>query len=183
MLTPLPAEDWDDRARDALAETVAPERRNPDDAGNALATLVRHPDLARKFLTFNGYLLSASTLPARLRELVILRTAHHHSCDYEWVHHVAIGKREGLTDAEVTAARTGSAADDFDRCVLRAVDELHAQSRVTAATWSELGERLDDQQRMDLVFTAGCYGMLAMGLNTFGVVPEEDAGQPEFYAD
>ena len=42
MLTPLPAEDWDDQAREALASTVPPERRRPDKVGNALATLVRH---------------------------------------------------------------------------------------------------------------------------------------------
>jgi 4-carboxymuconolactone decarboxylase len=181
MLPPLPADEWDDQAREALDGTVPPERRNADDAGNALATLVRHPDLAAKFLPFNTYLMAASTLPPRLRELVILRTAHHHGCAYEWVHHVALGKQAGLTDDDITAARTGETADEFDRVVLAAVDELHGRYRIGAETWAALAERLDDRQRMDLIFTAGGYGVLATALNTFGVQPEDGAGSPEFY--
>lgn len=179
MLTPLPAEDWDDRARDALAGTVPPERRNAGDVGNALATLVRHPELAGLFLPFNTYLQKSSRLPERIRELVILRTAHHHGCGYEWGHHSAIGRRLGLTDDDLAAAQTGFAADEFDQAVLLAVDELHSGSRISAPTWTRLGERLDDQQRMDLMFTVGGYGTLALALNTFDVQLEAEAGNEE----
>jgi alkylhydroperoxidase family enzyme len=182
MLTPLPAEDWDDAARGALASTSPPERRNPDDAGNALATLVRHPALAGAFLQFNTYLQQSSTLPGRIRELVILRTAHHHECRYEWGHHTAIGQQLGLTDDDIASARTGVAADEFDQTVLCAVDELHSASRISPAVWTRLGERLDDRQRMDLMFTVGGYGTLALALNTFDVQLEDGAGNPEYYA-
>lgn len=183
MLTPLPAEDWDDAARDALASAVVPERRNPDDAGNALATLVRHPVLAGAFLPFNTYLQQGSTLPERVRELVILRTAHHHGCEYEWGHHSAMSRQMGLTDDDRRAAQTGVAADEFDQTVLSAVDELHSGSRISPQTWSRLGDQLDDKQRMDLMFTVGGYGTLALALNTFGVELEQGAGADEFYAE
>lgn len=75
-LAPLPAEEWDEAVNDALALLLPAERRNPSDAGDALATLVRHPKLTRAFLRFNGHLLHGSTLPPRLRELAILRVAH-----------------------------------------------------------------------------------------------------------
>ncbi|MFS0898018.1 carboxymuconolactone decarboxylase family protein [Mycolicibacterium litorale] len=181
MLTPLPAEEWDDRTRAALESAVPPERRDPVSAGNALATLARHPELAAKFLPFNTYLLADSTLPARLRELVILRVSHHHGCAYEWVHHGVLGRAAGLSDADVEAARTGAADDPFDRLVLTAVDELLHGSQISPATWDALGERLDERARMDLIFTAGGYGVLATALNTFGVEPEPWAGLREFY--
>jgi AhpD family alkylhydroperoxidase len=181
MLTPLPAEEWDDRTRAALASVVPKDRRDPESAGNALATMARHPELAAKFLPFSTYLTADSTLPARLRELVILRVAHHHGCVYEWVHHGAIGKAAGLSDADVEAARTGEAADAFDRLVLDAVDELHEGSQISAPTWNALGERLDERARMDLIFTAGGHGVVATALNTFGVEPEPWAGRPEIY--
>ncbi|KUI28697.1 carboxymuconolactone decarboxylase [Mycobacterium sp. IS-1742] len=181
MLTPLPAEEWDDRTRAALESVVPPERRHPESVGNALATLARHPDLAARFLPFSTYVMEDSTLPARLRELVILRVAHHHGCAYEWVHHRAIGRAAGLSDADVEAARTGSAADAFDRLVLSAVDEMHHGSQISAPTWEALGLRLDERARMDLIFTAGAYGVMATALNTFGVEPESWAGRPEFY--
>jgi len=173
-LAPLPADQWDDAVDHALAQTLPAERRNPAGAGNALATLVRHPKLTRAFLRFNGYLLYGSTLPPRLRELAILRVAHRRGCQYEWVHHVELAKRAGLTDDEITAVRSGEPVDEFDRAVLDAVDELEEKSQLSDATWAALSQSLDERQRMDLVFTVGCYGLLAMAFNTFGVEPEHE---------
>jgi 4-carboxymuconolactone decarboxylase len=173
LLTPLPADEWDDDVRDALAGMLPPERRSPWDAGNALATLVRHPDLTQVNPPFNAYLLRRSTLPPRLRELAILRVAYHHSCVYEWAHHVELAMQEGLSENDIAAVRNGEPSDDFDHTVLTAIDELHEKFRVSDETWARLAERLDDRQRMDLVFTVGGYGVLALALNTFGVEVEE----------
>jgi 4-carboxymuconolactone decarboxylase len=173
-LPPLPADQWDDAARQALSVMLPEERRNPDSAGTLLSTLVRHPDLTKAFLRFNVHLLMRSTLPARIRELAILRVAHRTSCVYEWAHHVELGLRAGLTEDEVDDLRSGKAADEFDRTVLAGVDELFDKSELSDATWSALSERFDERQRMDFVFTVGCYSALAMALNTFGVEVEKD---------
>ncbi|HET9874537.1 MAG TPA: carboxymuconolactone decarboxylase family protein, partial [Mycobacterium sp.] len=71
----------------------------------------------------------------------------------------------------------GAAAGPLDRAVLTAVDELDEKSNLTDATWAALGEHLDDRQRMDLVFTVGCYTLLAMAFNVFGVELEEKPEQ------
>jgi 4-carboxymuconolactone decarboxylase len=168
-LSPLPADQWDDAVQRALADMLPADRRNPRDAGNALATLVRHPDLARAFLRFNVHLLFRSTLPPRVREQAILRVAHRRGCAYEWSHHVALGKKEGLSDDDLAAIRRGEPADDIGRIVVRAVDELEEKSNLSDTTWAELGKHFDERQRMDLVFTVGCYGALALAFNTFGV--------------
>ena len=173
-LPPLPADQWDDAARYAVSGMLPEERRNPDDAGTLLSTLVRHPKLTSAYLKFSTYLLYGSTLPPRIRELVILRVAHRRGCSYEWSHHVEIGKREGLTDADIEAAQAGQSRDAFDSALLRAVDELDEKSNLSDQTWAALSERLDEQQRMDLVFTTGNYVALAMALNTFGVEVEGD---------
>jgi 4-carboxymuconolactone decarboxylase len=171
-LSPLPADQWDDDARRAVASLLPEDRRNPRDAGNLLSTLVRHPELTRAFLKFNGYLLMSSTLPARERELVILRVAHRRSCAYEWIHHVKLGKKAGLSDGDIAAVQAGDPTDEFDRALLNAVDELDEKSNLSDQTWAALSERLDERQRMDLIFTVGGYTALAMGLNTFGVEVE-----------
>ena len=149
-LAPLPDEQWDERTRAALAGFLPRKLRDARGAGNALATLVRHPDLAEAFLGFNVHLLVRSTLPPRLRELAILRVARRCGCAYEWVHHVKIAARAGLSEAEVEAAGRGEVAGrgkaageldraefdraefdqaefdraELDRAVLTAVDEL-----------------------------------------------------------
>ena len=172
-LSPLPADQWDDAVRDAVAGMLPEERRNPRGAGTLLSTLVRHPKLTRAYLRFSTYLLYGSTLPPRIREQVILRVAHRRGCIYEWTHHVDMGKEVGLTDADIEAARSGNADNDFDRALFCAVDELDEKSNISDQTWAALTERLDEQQRMDLVFTTGNYIALAMALNTFGVEVEE----------
>ena len=173
-LPPLPADQWDDAARHAVSGMLPEERRNPHDAGNVLSTLVRHPKLTRAYLRFSSYLLYGSTLPPRIREQIILRVAHRRDCAYEWAHHVEIGKEAGLSNADIEAARTGQSKDAFDSALMNAVDELDEKTNISDRTWAALGERLDEQQRMDLVFTTGNYIALAMALNTFGVEVEDD---------
>ncbi|OCB28818.1 carboxymuconolactone decarboxylase [Mycobacterium malmoense] len=166
-LPPLPADQWDDATHQALSAMRDPA------ANNALSTLAHHPALAKAFLRFNVHLLTSSTLPPRVRELAILRVAHRRECAYEWSHHVSMAKDEGITDGEIAAVRgAGEDAghlDEFDRAVITAVDQLEDKSRLSDETWAALGERLDDRQRMDFVFTVGCYATLAMAFNTFGV--------------
>jgi 4-carboxymuconolactone decarboxylase len=171
-LRPLPADQWDDDVRRALSPLLAPERANPHDAGNVLATLARHPELAHAYLTFNAYLLRDSTLSARVREVALLRVVHRRECGYLWSHHVPIARRTGLSAAEIQAISDGEAADELDGLVLRAVDELDEQSTISDVTWTALSGHFDDRQRMDLVFTIGGYGLLAQAVNTLGIEGE-----------
>jgi 4-carboxymuconolactone decarboxylase len=185
-LGPLPEEQWDDRTRAALAALLPPDRRNPRGAGNALATLARHPDLTEAFLPFNMRLLLRSTLSARLRELVILRVAQRSGCAYEWAHHVTIAAKAGLSEAEIEAAGRGevlgpdragaggAGTAELDAAVLSAVEELAGGCNLSDRTWSTLAAHLDERQLMDLVFTVGAYFLLAMAFNTFGVEPEHE---------
>lgn len=162
-LQPLPADQWDEATRQALSAMRGAE------TNNALSTFAHHPALAKAFLRFNVHLLTSSTLPTRIRELAILRVAHRRNAPYEWAQHVRMAKAEGITDDQIAAVRRGEAADHFDRTVLIAVDELDEKSELSDQTWAALGERLDVQQRMDFIFTVGCYALLAMAFNTFGV--------------
>jgi 4-carboxymuconolactone decarboxylase len=162
-LQPLPADQWDEATQQALSAMRGA------DTNNALSTLAHHPGLAKAFLRFNVHLLTSSTLPARIRELAILRVAHRRQCAYEWSHHVRMAKDEGVTDDQIAALQRGEAADAFDRAVITGVDELDEKSELSDETWAALGERLNDQQRMDFVFTVGCYALLAMAFNTFGI--------------
>jgi 4-carboxymuconolactone decarboxylase len=171
---PLPADQWDDAVDRALAVMLPKERRTPENASNILGTFVNHPDLTKEFLKFNVHLLFNSTLPPRLRELAILRVAHRTDSKYEWVQHVKMGLREGLTHDDIAGVQRGEAADAFDRTVLAAVDELLATYELSDATWSALGERFDKRQRMDFVFTIGCYVTVSMALKTFGVELEQE---------
>lgn len=174
-LTPLSESQWDDEAvQRALAQMLTSDRRNRRDAGSAMTMLVHHPKLARAFLKFNVELLYRSSLPGNLRELAILRAAHRRGCEYEWVHHITMGKEAGLTDSDIEDLQHGAGRDELHQAVLTATDELDEASRLSPATEAVLTEHLDEHQLMELVFTVGCYCMLAMAFNTFGVELEKE---------
>lgn len=171
-LPPLPAGEWDERARVALASLIPAERANPVGAGNVLSTMVRHPDLTAAYLPFNAYLLTRSTLTPRVREVALLRVVHRANCGYLWSHHIPIALRAGLTESEIDDIRSGRCAARTDQAVVRAVDDLIADSTIGQATWDLLGELFTERQCMDLTFTIGGYLLLALAVNTFGIQEE-----------
>jgi 4-carboxymuconolactone decarboxylase len=139
---------------------------------NIYATVARHPKLAKRWLVFGSHVLGKSTLSARDRELVILRTGHLCKSAYEWGQHVRIGKAAGISDAEIERIMAGPDAPGwapFDAVLLRAADELHADSCISDATWQALAERYSEQQLLDLIFAIGQYTLVCMALNSLGV--------------
>jgi alkylhydroperoxidase family enzyme len=144
---------------------------------NIFATLAHHPKLMKRWLVFGAHVLAKSTLSTRDRELLILRTGWNCRAPYEWGQHVAIARAAGITDDEVDAIAVGPDATSwapFEAALLRAADELHADSSLSDATWQALHERYDDQQVLDTIFTVGQYHLVSMALNSCGV--ERDDG-------
>jgi len=142
---------------------------------NIFRTLANHPGLMKRWLVFGNHVLSKSTLPARERELLILRIGWLCRAGYEWGQHVVIGKAAGLSDEEIARIAKGPDAPGWsatDRALLRATDELHADAFVSDATWAELAGAWSTEQLIDLVFTVGQYNLVSMALNTLGVQPE-----------
>ena len=138
---------------------------------NIFTTLVRHPRLYKQWVRFGAVLLNGS-LPERDRELLILRTAHHCGCGYEWGHHEEIAQARGLSAEEIAAVRDGpgwSGWSHWDATLLRAADELHDHSRVDDATWAALAERYDDRLLLEVPALVGYYHTVAFTLNSAGV--------------
>ena len=145
---------------------------------NIFRTLARAPKALARFNAWGGYVLSRrNDLPAREREIVILRIGYLCKSGYEWTQHHRIGLREGLTEDEIERIKQGADAGwaPADAVLIRAADELHADQFITDATWAELRRHYSEKQCMDVVFTAGQYTQVSMMLNTFGV--QLDAGQ------
>jgi len=159
-------------------EQIDPETRERLGKGpilNIFRTLANHPGLMKRWLVFGTHVLGKSTLPARERELVILRIGWLCRAGYEWGQHVVMAKAAGLSDEEIARIPNGDGAVGWsapDRALLRATDELHRDAFISDATWAELARSLDTQQLMDLVFTVGQYNMVSMALNSFGVQAE-----------
>jgi 4-carboxymuconolactone decarboxylase len=145
---------------------------------NIFLTLARHPKLLKRWLVFGSHVLGKSTVPAREREIVILRTGWLCRSEYEFGQHTRIGRLCGLSDDEILRITVGPDApgwSDRDRVVLRATDELHEDYRIGDETWTMLARDWNEQQLMDLVFAIGQYTLVSMALNTLGVQLEDGA--------
>jgi alkylhydroperoxidase family enzyme len=142
---------------------------------NVTAAIAQHPDLAKAWLPLARHILGASTLPARDREILILRIGWLCQSEYEFGHHAALGRRSGLTDEEIVRITKGPDAPGWsahDRALLTAVDELHRDARIGDATWKALTASYDTKQMIDVVFTVGQYNLVSMALRSFGVERE-----------
>jgi alkylhydroperoxidase family enzyme len=167
----LPPEEWTDDVRGLMV----PSQPDGGPPLNIFTTLARHPKLFASWLAFGGRLLVAGTIPARDRELVILRTAFNCRSAYEWGQHVRIARDAGIDDATIARVarwpRDGG-WDEHDSALLLAADELHRDAIITDATWGALAARYDDRQLIELTMLVGQYHLVAFALNSLGVQPE-----------
>jgi 4-carboxymuconolactone decarboxylase len=166
-IQPLTPAEHDEETRELLEGVVVPGGF----ASNIFGTFVRHPGLFRRWLPFGGKLLSGR-IPARERELVILRTAWLCRSDYEWGQHDLISRSVGITDDEIRRVQAGPDAgnwDAFEGALLRATDELHADACIADDTWAALAERYDERQLIELPMLVGHYHLVAFTLNSLGV--------------
>lgn len=102
-VAPLPRAERVGTTRELLDASFQPD-------ANIFATLVRAPSLYRRWLPFGGRLANGK-LPARDRELLILRTGWNCSAEYEWGQHAVLGIGAGLTQAEVERTAVPSLSD------------------------------------------------------------------------
>src|SRR5271157_4096058 len=145
-IAPVPEAEWTEDQRKVLEPFVAQGRLY-----NIFATLARNPKALRAFLAWGTYTLNQSSLNPREREIVILRTGFLCKAGYEWAQHVRIGKRAGLTDAQIADIKIGPNAPGWtanDATLLRAADELQRDRFISDTTWKALSGFLTQQQCM-----------------------------------
>lgn len=165
-LAPLPK----DQIPEELLKYTGADQGRP--VLNIYATVARHPKLAKRWLVFGSHVLSKSTLSARDRELVILRTGHLCKSAYEWGQHVRIARQVGISEDEIKRIQDGPDApgwSPFEAVLLRAADELYEDTCISDATWQALAARYSEEQLLDLIFAIGQYTLVCMALNSLGV--------------
>lgn len=177
-IPPLADAELTDEQRDLLALPL--DGADASSAYDFFKTLLRHPGLYRRFAPFAGKLLVGGKLPARDRELAILRCAWLCKAEFEWGEHVRIARSVGLVRVEIERVVQGSGDagwTDHEAALLVAVEELHAKARISDETWQRLAATYDERQLIELPFLVGTYQMIAYAQNALLVaLPEGNAG-------
>jgi len=139
---------------------------------NIFTTMAHHGRALKHTFALGGAFLVAGNIADRERELIILRVSANTGCEYEYAQHLVIGKRAGLSRAEMVELVTGAdlgSWPEHEKTLVDMVDELCNEDCVGEQTWSQLAGRYDERQLVELLLLTGYYRMLAGFLNSAGV--------------
>jgi alkylhydroperoxidase family enzyme len=175
----VPNEEIDPQAR-AIVDAI----RASAGAGPAVVmpeymrVVIKHPEIFRCQMDL-GTVLFEGRIPARERELAVLRVAWLSQSPYEWGQHVEIGGRYGLTSEEIARIIQGSSAPEWgehEAAILRGVEELLADYALSDATWEVLAKSWDEAQLIEFPMMVGQYVATAFVQNSLRI-PTQD-GNP-----
>jgi alkylhydroperoxidase family enzyme len=156
-------------------DQVAPEYRDMLKRNTNLHKLmVNSPDMARAFNGVGGFIRFKSKLDPRLRELAILQVGWMERSEYEFTHHVKIGKEFGVTDEDIEglfAETEGkpSGLEPLTKAILKGAREMVKDLGMSDATFAEIKKSLSDEHMTDLVLTIAYYCAVVRVLATMKI--------------
>lgn len=171
-IPPLGPEELADDALELAAKLRANFGLTTDTLPDAVATMLRHPDIYRAQIEYVSQRAKALVLAPRDLEMLILRTAWLCQSPYTWGEHVAFGRKAGITPEEVERITLGSGAPDWgekDRAILRLAEELHQTCNVGDEAWEIVRKHFSDKEIIEMLMMAGFYREIAYLYNTMRV--------------
>lgn len=171
-IPPLPKDELNEDALRLAAKLRSLFGLETTELPDAIATMLRHPEIYRAQVEYVAQRARAMTLNTRDLELVILRTGWLCRSDYIWGEHVNFGKNAGLTQEEIEWLAQGSTAAGWnarDRSLNRLAEELHENACVSDETWAEIAENFTDKQIIELLMIVGFYHEIAFLYNSLRV--------------
>jgi len=157
------------------AEQVAPEYRDMlKRKTNLHKLLVNSPDMARAFNGVGSFIRFKSKLNPRLRELAILQVGWLEKSEYEFTHHVKIGKEFGVTDEDISALMIEtegiqSKLEPLARAILKGAREMTRDLEMSMTTFAEIKRHLSNEEMVDLVLTIAFYNAVVRVLATMKI--------------
>ena len=134
--------------------------------------LLQSPPVASGWLNFLTAIRQKSSLPAALRELVIMRVAVINGAPYEAEQHAPIALREGVTQAQLDDLNAWESSDKFDptqRAVLAYTDAMTKGVQVPDAVFAALRAVFTDRLIVEVTATVGAYNMVSRFLEALQI--------------
>ncbi len=134
--------------------------------------LARHPEVLRRLKAVGSFANRDSQLPAKDRELMILRMAWHYNSEFEWGQHYQQAIEAGWSAEDCERLKDRSAVegwDDWAMALLSATDGLLDQAMIPTPAWNMLRTRYSEEMMLELVIFFGHYTMVTMFANSFGL--------------
>jgi 4-carboxymuconolactone decarboxylase len=129
--------------------------------------LLNSPPLAHGWEQLLSAVRNRNSIPADVRELVILRVAVLNRAPYEFDAHVPHALKAGVSQETIECTRSVPLADDApvtpaQRVAIRLADAMTRDIQVPDALYAEVRAAFPTaQQQLDLVATAAAYNMVS----------------------
>jgi alkylhydroperoxidase family enzyme len=138
---------------------------------------------AQKALGGFGEMIMRGELDPKLRELAILRTAKACGSNYEWLHHVVVGKGVGVTQEQIDNIENPGAKcfDETESLIVRLCGEMARNVKGSRDAIVALNKKLGTSVLVELIMVSGFYGALARLLESTEVEPDDFAGKVDVF--
>jgi alkylhydroperoxidase family enzyme len=140
--------------------------------------LLHSPEFADGWNSMLGAVRGQSTLPADVRELVILRVASRNGASYEWAAHAPVARQAGLGDEQLAMISVGGGAGSAvggagsavggagslspaQWAALAYADAMTVHVAVPDEVFGALRAHFDERQVLELTVTVGTYNMVS----------------------
>src|SRR5262245_45553751 len=157
------------------SDQVAPEYRDMLKRNTNLhKLLVNSPDMAKAFNGVGNFIRFKSKLDPRLRELAILQVGWLEKSEYEFTHHVKIGREFGVTDEDIQSLfleteGKPSKRERVVKAILKGAREMTRNIGMSDATFAEIKQHLSNEHMTDLVLTIAFYCAVVRVLATMKI--------------
>ena len=173
---PLADPDRNDELVRRIIERRAADAGRVDGGTQWLATLDRvllhSPPLADGWNTFFGAIREATTVPARLREIAILRVANLNGDTHNRWHHEEIARRLGFSDEEILALREQETPVGFsglEGALLAYADALTRDVAVDDAVFAAVHDQVTTRQMVEITGIIASYNCVSRFLVGMGI--------------
>lgn len=126
--------------------------------------LLNAPDLAAGWESMLTSIRNTSSVPADLREMIILRIAVLNGAPYEFEAHAPHARAAGLDDAKIEALRRDAPHAAFsvlETQVLAATDAMTRDIQLSDAAFAPLAEHFEPRTLVELIATIAAYNMVS----------------------
>jgi 4-carboxymuconolactone decarboxylase len=153
----------------------APRSRLTDDQGRLegpFNAMLLNPPIGDALQRLGAAVRYRGRLPDRCRELAILAVAAHWRSGFEQRAHEPIAAAAGLTDAELTALRTGAPlelTDPREMAVLQTTRHLLRHPDLDEPAYRDASAVLGPDVLFELTTVVGYYSLLALQMRVFAV--------------
>jgi 4-carboxymuconolactone decarboxylase len=126
--------------------------------------LLNSPKMAQGWEELLSVVRQHNSLPADLRELIILRVAVLNDAPYEFEAHIAHARQAGVSDVKIQALKETVISSLFtahEQLVLQLADTMTQDIHVPDALFAQIAQHYAGKELLDLCITIGAYNMVS----------------------